>query len=149
MQPVSQMHAQSAVAEAEAVYRYSVELPTWHTLSEMEQRVLQAVSADGGTADPYQIAKRVQGAPSSLKTAEDRLIDKACLSANDDGTVSLTGFIGAGTIRELAGRLGAYIEAAEAIRPRTVAFQKCNAYMPRVQAYCVLGRGHAGGHRSK
>lgn len=149
MQPVSEPHARSAVAEAEAAYRDSVELPTWHTLSEIEQRMLQAVGAEGGTADPYQIAKRTQGAPSSLKTAEDRLIDKACLSPNDDGTVSLTGFIGAETIRELAGRLDAYIKAAAAIRPRTAALQKCNAYMPRAQAYCILGRGHAGGHRSK
>lgn len=155
MKPIDASAACVAAREAKRTIHERVALPTWHGLNETEQRYMRALSELGSNAHPSQIAHLVAGDPKTLARAETHLRNFGCITSGDDGTITIGDIINTedmGIIIEQQSRYeisGAAAGTVSAPARSTSARPRCNAVMPRVQARCVLPKGHAGGHRSR
>ena len=139
-----------AIRESDATMHEKVAAPTWHTLNSNEQAFLRAVVSFDGAAAPQQIAQSLAVSPSTLSRIESRLDAAGCITMRNDGMIGLGDVVTLSDMTQIIERerrYGSTEEDARALSSR--ATQRCNAWMPRSQARCVLTRGHAGGHRSR
>lgn len=145
--PITVESAEAGVREAQQITHQQLVSPTWNLLDQSEKNVMSALAAGGGTATRTEIAHQSRDTASTIAEVERRLIHKGCVEMSD-GTIRLTGLFDAGNVRELHNRFQEYETAIESLNP-TSRFARCNAYMPRSRAKCVLSEGHAGRCRSK
>ncbi|MCY4423370.1 MAG: ATP-binding protein [Acidimicrobiaceae bacterium] len=129
-------------------------VPAWHDQSRSHQEFLGAVADAGGQARPEQLAACLDYNFVTLSEISERLIACGYLAEANDGTLSLTDLMPVGAIQgimesrrrfQIAG--GPSTGSSDG-RGKRVSSDRCEEYMPRAKAHCVLPRGHSGGHRS-
>ncbi len=135
--------ARSAVELAEATMDERLSVPAWHDLGDVEQAYLHAVAQAGDEADHLSIAQAVQRDPRTLVQTEERLRSAGYITDTPAGGISLTDLMPRRVVVKSAAARSRYRATGRA--PRR---SRCNEYMPRTKAKCVLPEGHSGGHRS-
>ncbi len=146
--PIDDQAAEVATLEADRVMHERVALPAWHSLSDTEQSYLRRLVTLGGAATPKQIAAGVDAAPRTLGRVLAHLINAACVRLKSHGTVVIADVIGVSSLKQIIEEENLHsVDPGGAYAPPTR--RRCNAWMPRSQARCLLTPGHAGGHRSR
>ena len=140
--------AREAIVETDRAMADRVYVPTWHDLGDVERSYLRAVATLGGAAARGDIATQVGQSPSTLADIERRLLNVGCIEVGTDGSVGFGDLISFDVVQEIIEVESHYDVGAQHRRER-VALPRCNAPMPRAKARCILGRGHAGRHRSR
>lgn len=146
-----------ATTEADKQTEDNISLPAWYDLSEHDRLFLQHLAESGGTSSTEQIAKLFKVSPMGLSDQIRRLEVSRYIHI-ENGTVALAGIVPAGLITRLAGTIGT-TSTTEADphgpsehhkQPSLASRQdKCNKWMPRAKAKCVLKSQHSGRCRSK
>ena len=150
VRPVDEPAAAAAVKEAARLMDQHVSEPTWNALSETEQSFLYALAGRGGSAHLAEIETYL-AADAPLGRVGVRLRHAGCVRQEDDGRYVLTDLIPAGSVRAFMVQEGRNASTAT-LAPSSATPRRrprCNEWMPRSQARCILGRGHAGGCRSR
>lgn len=152
LRPIDEAAARLAVSEADRSLHERVSVPVWHDLSAKEQGFLRVLAALGGEAHPRRIAQMLCEAPRTLARIEEHLSNAGCVTVGEDGCVEIGDVISARSVQIMAEREARYGEAPEGAEAepagRPAARPRCNAFMPRAQARCILPPDHAGGCRS-
>ncbi|MCQ3805909.1 MAG: ATP-binding protein [Acidimicrobiaceae bacterium] len=136
-----------AVNETDRLMHERVALPAWHSLAESEQAYLAALAAFGGEATPRQVAQALSVNPRTLTRAWRHLENAEYISTDGHERVRIADVITVGSVKRIAAEaaMHTYNDPA-AQQPSAI---RCNAWMPRAHAKCVLSLGHAGRHRSR
>jgi len=143
--------AVAAIKEAGRLMDSHVSGPTWNALSTSEQEFLSVLAAQGGVSQLEDISPHLTTAATSRRSAV-RLSHSGCVQLDKSGGCVLTDLIPAASVSAFAmyeDRLKNTRNAPHELGAATSPRARCNEYMPRAQARCILLRGHAGGHRSK
>ena len=142
-----------AIRLAELSFADDLVVPAWRELSASERAFLGVVAKSGGEAGHQEIAGRLTARPQALADTEDRL--RACQYISDGalGKVALTELMPLDVVRgmvDAARRYDAHTTPAdsESTGVALASPGRCDEYMPRAKAKCVLPSGHRGGHRS-
>lgn len=148
--PIDDEAVSSAIRAADKGMYEKVAAPTWHTLSSNEQAFLRVVASLGGEASPQQIAQSLSISSATLSRIENRLENAGCVTTGDV-MVSLGDVVTLNDMIEITRRENRYGSGSqdETAPLDGRATPRCNAWMPRAHARCVLPQGHAGGHRSR
>lgn len=146
--PIGERAAQVAVAEANRLMHERVSLPAWHALNETERAYLRRVVELGGGALPQQIAEGISASPRTLARAWRHLVNVGCINTETGGTVRVADIISVSSIEQVTAEEEMHSSAGAAVQ-RIDASHRCNAWMPRSHARCLLSQGHSGGHRSR
>ncbi len=154
-QPIDADVAASALKQASKDLAERIVEPMWHDLSDKDQMYLAAVAANAGNTTPSEIAETMAMVFSrkELRRSESRLEAAGHIEVTTSGRIVMQGPWTVEALHKLE-ELEARYEARKTSRPYPVTvpsrtLSRCNSYMPRVQAHCVLSRGHKGGHRSR
>ena len=129
-------------------------VPAWHDQSRSHQEFLGAVADGGGKARPEQLAACLGYNFVTLAETSERLVACGYLAEANDGTLSLTDLMPTDAVQEIMEyrrrfQIADRSPAGSSGGPGGgVPSGRCGEYMPRAKAYCVLPRGHRGGHRS-
>lgn len=153
-QPIDMFAVSEAGLIATQQMTERLSIPAWHDLGATEQSVLAAVAQLGDDASGAQIAQQVDVGTRALAHAAERLIASGYLRNTADGLMALTDLMPTGLVQRMAKSQSRFLAAGrtDSLRVRVRASGSpggCNAYMPRVKAYCVLPDNHAGGCRSR
>ena len=129
-------------------------MPAWHDQSRSHQEFLGAVADAGGQARPEQLAASLDYNFVTLSETSERLVACGYLDEASDGALHLTDLMPVDTVQGImASRrrfqiTGGSLSGSPDGTGGRVPSGRCEEYMPRVKAHCVLPRGHSGGHRS-
>ena len=154
-------HAHAAVELTRETMDERVHQPAWASLSEAERRMLLSISRQGGNASARDIAADLGRLPNSLHDLRIRLLNLELVSIDDDGSYRFghnadSDFIAG--VRQATDEANALHgpETAEPFRlphshiaKRRPLNPRCNEWMPRAQARCILRLGHPGRHKSQ
>ncbi len=153
--PIDADVAVSALKQASKDLTERVVEPMWADLSDKDQMYLAAVAANEGDCTPPEIAETVSSPTSGkeLRRAQSRLEAAGHIEVTSSGRIVLRGPLTVESLNKITEHEAKY-KTRQTARPRPVTIPgrmlpRCNSYMPRAQARCVLPRGHRGGHRSK
>lgn len=134
-------------------------IPMWHDLAESDQEYLIAVSQNGAPAPPSAIATQLRNKSArALARSERRLSAAGHVRRTEDGHMIFSGALTASAVNNIVAREAAYrrdtdsdyrigFSSVDDVSQTRVV--RCQEYMPRAKANCVLPRGHQGPHRSK
>ncbi len=145
--PIDDSAAALAVTEADRLMHERVALPAWHSLAETEQAYLTALAGFGGEATPRQISQSLSLNPKTLTRAWRHLENAAYITTDSDGRVRTADVIPVDSVNRVAAEEAMHTYDAPAAQQPSE--PRCNAWMPRARAKCVLSLGHAGRHRSR
>ncbi len=154
-------HAHAAVELTRETMDERVHQPAWASLSEAERRVLLCISRHGGSASARDIAADLGRLPNSLHDLRIRLLNLELVGIDNDGSYRFghnadSDFIAG--VRQVTDEAnaphGPETVAAFRLPPSDIAMRRplnprCNEWMPRAQARCILRLGHPGRHKSK
>ena len=144
LSPIDDAAADAAVREAERIMHERVALPAWHGLNDSEQSYLRCLNDLGGVATLQGLAANLDLPGSTRARTHLHLSNKGCIEMIDDDTVALADVVPAGSLQQIQ-RLETALQAS----PSRAGRKRCNEWMPRAQAPCVLTDGHKGAHRSQ
>ncbi len=149
--PIDEVAAGLAVKETNETMYEKVASPTWYTLNDNEQAFLRLIADCGGATTPRQIAQRLSASPSTLSRIENRLENSGCVVITSDGLVRLGHVVTLNDMSRIIEHENRYKSEVkvDALSRSSHAIARCNAWMPRAKARCVLPVQHAGGHRSR
>ena len=144
-------HAHAAVELTRETMDERVHQPAWASLSAAERTVLLSISRHGGSASARDVAADLGRLQNSLHDLRTRLVNLELVSIDGDGSYRLGHNADSGFITSVQ---QATDEAPAPHSPKTVArgrplHPRCNEWMPRAQARCILRLGHPGRHKSK
>lgn len=153
--PVTAADARMAIELAEQDMESQVVVSMWNDLSDVEQEFLSVLAFNNGAATPREVAEQMRSISSNeLARMLRRLISAGHVERPSKNELRLVGGMSASSVRKLSEEtrlfrtnksLKADIEATE----QRFIIARCNSYMPRAKAKCVLPRGHTGRCRSK
>ncbi len=144
---IDEQAATASVSEAARLMDSHVAEPTWNALSSAEQEFLSVLATHGGTLRLEEISAHLNTGTPSRRIAS-RLAHHGCVQLSEEGRCAITDLIPIERVRNfIEAHLGS--DGTAALPSGTQLRYRCNEYMPRAQAKCILRRGHAGGHRSK
>ena len=148
--PIDDDAAWSAIQATDTAMYEKVASHTWNTLNSNEQAFMRTVASFDGTASPQQIAQHLEVSPSTLARLETRLENAGCVVVTSDGLVRLGDVVTLTDMTRILGRERRFGTGDGKMPARSSGVRsRCNSWMPRAQARCVLPMGHAGGHRSR
>ena len=144
-------HAHAAVELTSETMDERVHQPAWASLSAAERTVLLSVSRHGGSASARDIAADLGRLPNSLHDLRTRLVNLELVSIDGAGSYRFGQTADSDYIADVR---RASDETPAPHSPKTVArgrplHPRCNEWMPRAQARCILRLGHPGRHKSK
>lgn len=160
-QTIETHHAQAAVELTRETMDERVHQPAWASLSAAERTVLLSISRHGGAASAHDIAADLGRLPNSLHDLRTRLGNLELVSIDNDGSYRFghnadSDYIT--TVRQATDEANtphgpptaapSHLPPADAARRRPLQ-PRCNEWMPRAQARCILRLGHPGRHKSK
>ena len=146
--PIDWRSVNGAITEANRLMHERVSLPAWHALNETEQAYLSHLAGFGGEATPQQIAEAMPSNPRTLTRAWRHLLNTGCIEPGTGGAFRVADVITVDSIEQIREQEAMHTPGdASLLEPRPAS--RCNAWMPRAHARCVLSSGHLGGHRSR
>lgn len=137
-----------ASGAADEIVDRNISVPALYDLSDSEQAVLQTI-LDVAPSATVSVVSEQMGLPhrqASRLIRRLRLSDYVTQSAS--GALSLTGLVPERVLNEHMPANGTDAQWAH-LGPALQGTSLCRKWMPRAQARCILGDGHAGGCRSK
>lgn len=151
--PIDLLSSREAVRIAADQMEETIAIPAWYDLGAADQRYLRAVAELGPAATPAALSQTLASGAGNLARSERRLSVSGYIAETPAGTIALTDMVPAPLVLRLVEAEARY-ETDYALRvsgrrATTARLIRCEAYMPRAKATCVLGRGHRGGHRSR
>ena len=140
--------AELASDAADEIVDRNISVPALYDLSDIEQAVLQTIRDVAPSATASVVSERmgIQHRQASRLIRRLRLSDYVTQSAS--GALSLTGLVPERVLNEQMPANGTDVQRAH-LGPAPQGTSLCRKWMPRAQARCILGDGHAGGCRSK
>ena len=145
---------EAAIGLAESAMIEDLVEPAWLDLSESSRDYLIAVAELGDQATYQALAARLTASHQALADTERRLRACGYVSENPSEVLRLTALMPAVAVDQFSQASQRYQSAGGPTRQMadgrvpTASPQRCAESMPRANAYCVLPRGHSGGHRS-
>lgn len=143
--PIDLPSVRQAALLTDTILDERVNVPAWHDLGSVEQTYLHVVATSHVAVERASIARALKEHPRTLADTEDRLVSNGYITRSSGGQIILAELMPSRVIIASMDTISGYGNAAE---PGSFAARRCNAYMPRANAQCVLREGHAGGHRS-
>lgn len=138
--------AQQAARLADKTIDDRLSIPAWHDLGSTDQAYLHAVAEAGGESDRALIARAMIRSARTLANAEQRLTSSGYITSTPPGRIALTDLMPSRVVLASMSAVSGYGDSHATAG--SSASDRCNEYMPRAKANCVLTSGHAGGHRS-
>ncbi len=147
--PIDETAVASAITETDRLMLERVSLPAWTALNETEQGYLSQLARFGGEATPQQIAQALLGNPKTLTRAWRHLENAGCIKTGSDGIVRIADVITVDSIVQITTEEAMHSSSNANSSQQASSTTRCNFWMPRAHAPCILPLGHSGGHRSR
>ncbi len=146
--PIDEQSAVVAIQEAHALMHERVSLPVWESLRPDEKDYLRRLASLGGEARPHDIASDDVAGSRNLGRTLRHLTNVGCVVQRNSQVVMLTDLVPERSMDAIVAEERIHL-ATDGATVRSLTLQRCNEWMPRAQARCILASGHGGGHRSR
>lgn len=147
--PIDDQAVALALHQANRMMHERVSLPVWHDLNDGERTYLRRLAELGGEASPAQIGAGLDISSRTLGRVLSHLVNAGCVTVKHEGTVRVADVIPMEGLQQIIKQENLHGGDEAGITLPKSSRTKCNAWMPRARARCILTREHAGAHRSR